>query len=604
MIDHGTELERWVALVIGMAVVIGVTRLLLWQRSALPASRSPRLRLILLLALQPAIGGLLYFSLFPPSVETRSGTIVVATAGAPATIPVSVNEVLIRLPEAGPVEGATQVPDLATALRRYPSTARIRVEGDGLIPRDQISLAIPVDFDAPPLSRGLVDLTMPEPVAPGASFSVGGRIGTLATGTIELVDPANTVVDRVTLTSGQRFVVTGDTRTAGLAVFTLRLRDSAGALIEDIAVPIEALFQPQPDVLVLAGAPSAETKYLSRWAQEAQIDLSLDIDIGGGVRIGDEREPLTRTSLGRADLLIIDDRRWQALDARQRAMIVAAVDEGLGLLLLPTGPIAETTRRSWSDLGLSLTGGQNSRTLRLASRSRSTDLNDDVADALPELSGRDLVHGGPNAIAFLRDASGQPLASWRTRGQGRVGIWTVTDSYALALFGRSDRYGEIWSALFSSLARADGKPRMRVLGFNRVGERAVLCGAAEDMAVTAPDGQKTILLIDASSGDQACAAYWPQQSGWHTAVGPGQETAFYVHPSTSAHALVRTRNRDATLAIRSMPSQAGARQNDQRVPGSPWVFFAGFIASVALLWAIERRVIRPSRQPSEEASSP
>ena len=63
-------------------------------------------------------------------VAEPDAALIVATSGSPAAIPSAPGDVLIALPEAGPVSGSTRVPDLATAMRRYPTPARIRVVGE------------------------------------------------------------------------------------------------------------------------------------------------------------------------------------------------------------------------------------------------------------------------------------------------------------------------------------------------------------------------------------------------------------------------------------------------------------------------------------------
>jgi len=157
------------------------------------------------------------------------------------------------------------------------------------------------------------------------------------------------------------------------------------------------------------------------------------------------------------------------LGSGARAALAAAVDDGLGLLFRPTGPLSAETRRSWAALGLPMSGGEGSRPLRLPSSPTARPSQapaapgaTDPAAVMPELARLDVVPGGPQAVSLLRDAQGAPVASWRARGRGRVGVWTVTDSYALVLTGRSDRYGDLWSTLFSALARAaDGDRRRR-----------------------------------------------------------------------------------------------------------------------------------------------
>ena len=580
----------WTALIIVAAVILGVVRLVLWHRRS--ETQGPRWRAATLMGLQVVAGLLLWLTLHPPASAIRTGTMIVATAGSPATIPTAPGDILIALPEAGPVAEATRVPDLATALRRYPTPARVRILGRGLTPRDQSPLSVPVEFAAPPLPRGLTDLALPDPTAPGATFVVGGQVGALPAGTVELVDPADEVVDRAAIKPGERFALTAAARAPGLALFTLRLTDPSGAVVEQIAVPVETLVQTPPRVLVLAGAPTAETKYLKRWAEDSGVDLTLDIDVGAGIQLGDPPLPLNANTFGELDLVVLDDRRWEAMGGGARAALTTAVNDGLGLLLRPSGPLSAGTRRDWAGLGLSLSGGDDAVALRLDPPSEEAAPDAPAADPaedLPELARRDLTVEGSGAVALLRDADGNALASWRSRGRGRVAVWTVTDSYALVLTGRPDRYGEMWSALFSEIGRAGDDSRAEIDGMARVGRRVALCRLTGEPSVLGQDGRAHALRIDPAAGDRACAAFWPEQPGWHVIRdGEDRQTPFYVQPADAAPSLVMAADRSATLALAGTAPTRAAPASTSHAPGSPWPWFAGLLVVLSGLWWFER----------------
>lgn len=546
--------EITIAILIALAVVGGSVRLALRPR------RGPAWRLPALIALQAVGGALLYLTLFPPPVGTAPGRLVVATHGAKPALRAS-GDVLVALPEAGPLSGAVRVPDLGSALRLYPEPGRIRIEGDGLTPRDRIPLDRPAEF-APSLApRGLVDLTLPKPVAPGARFTVAGQVG--RAGAVELLDPAGAVVDQVNVATDGRFQLSAAARAHGLALFELRLKDSA----EHIEIPVEARAQRQPRVLVLAGAPSAETKYLRRWAQDAGIDLTLDIDVGGGVVLGDPLTSITRATLAEVDLVVIDDRRWESLSPNARATLGGAAQEGLGLLLRPTGPLSAATRRDWTALGMPTAGSGEVSAFRLGG---PTEL---------ELTRYDLANQA--GVPMIRDKSGAPLAAWGPRGQGRVGLWIVADSYGLTLAGHADRYGEMWSGLFSALARPSEGLGARLEGIARPGQRAVLCGITGPIRVAEPDGVESRPI----AGQRGCAAYWPRQAGWHQVVGGA---ALYVHPADAAPSLAQAANRQATLDLVATSVTRGARPV-HTTSGSSWPWAAGLLAVLSLLWWLERR---------------
>lgn len=594
----------WLILLIGAATTMVLVRLTLWWRAASPAVRGPTWRFPVLIALNLAGAGLLYLTLSPPDVGLRSGRLIVLTAGAPGEPMPQPGDIAVTLPEGPRTEVAERVPDLATALRRHGEVRSIVVLGTGLTARDRIPLDRPLTFVAPPTPpRGLTALTLPEPVAPGAAFVVAGRIGAVGTGTVELVDPAGTVVDRAAVTTNGAFALNGAARASGLALFDLRLKGSDGAILERIEVPVDARDQPAPTVRVLAGAPGPETRFLRRWAEDAGIDLSVQMSLGAGVELSAAPIPLTRQTLGGTDLLVIDERRWETLSAGERSAVRAAVAGGMGLLLRPTGPLADGTRRDWAALGAALSGGENTMPLALNEAAEDVIPTNGANPApsedgppTPELTRRDFVHGGTDAVTLLTDVDGMALASWRPLGAGRVGVWVVADSYALVLTGQSDRYGELWSEMFSALGRPEGEGGAALRGLARAGDRATLCGVQDGSEVIAPDGRRTRPIVDPRSGPARCAAIWPERSGWHAVrAGEDRESAIYIHPAEATPSLIAAELRQATLDLAATSGAAAARSDTRRAPGSPWPWFIALLAVLSGMWTLERH--RPIETP-------
>lgn len=586
----------WVGVAIGLIVAISLARLILWRQAAPVDQRSSLWRLALLMTLNVAAGALLYLTLFPPATSLRAGALVVATRGAPGVIATGPGDRLIALPEAGAVAGAEPAPDLATALRRFPDAARLRIVGGGLEPRDLQPLPVPTTYAPPPLARGVIEAALPASVAPGGTFSVAGRVGALPAGSIALVDPSNAVVDHAAVVAGGRFTLRSSARVSGQALFALRLRDAAGRTVEQIAVPVDARPAPRPRVLALEGAPNPETKYLRRWAQDADVDLRLQVDLGGGLQMGDPPGALTAARLRDVDLLVIDDRRWEGLSPQARAAVTAAVRDGMGLLLRPTDALSGATRREWAALGFPLSGGGDAREVELPPSPASTTSGDAAvrAETPAPLERRDFTLSGSDTASLLRAADGTELAGWRPLGLGRVGVWTVADSYVLVLTGRGDTHGALWSALFSGLARPEPTRKLHVDGFSTAGVRLAACAVAANTIVVDPAGRESRLLVDPATGDQACAAYWPQRAGWHMARTPdGAQIAFYVHPRDAAPSLRAFQAREATRQLAAVSAPRPSAAADRHGRGAAWPWFAALLAVLAFLWTIERW--RPKR---------
>ena len=606
------NLSLWLAVLLALAAVLAWLRLWLWQRSAPDASRSRGWRLAALWLLQPLCAVLLYFTLLPPTLPREAGTLVVATAGATRTGAQAAGDRLIALPEAPVLAGAERVPDLATALGRYPGMQRLRIVGAGLEPRDREAVqTLPLTFDAPALPRGVIRLDGPGQVAAGAAFQIGGQVNGVVKGSVELIDPAGQRVDALALPASGEFIVTGTTRVPGQAIFTLRVRDAQRRTVEEVQVPLWTTADPAPRMLLLAGAPSPELKYLRRWAADAGLSLHTQIGVGGGMQLGDAPLRVDAATLQRFDLVVLDERSWATLSANERAALIEAVRQGLGLVLRITGPLPDTTRRQWQALGFSLGVGGDTATVRLpaesideeALRARRGPGTADTAtapngaqDENPALTRRALKLGGADATPLLRDADGTVLAVWRAEQRGRIAVWGMTDSFALVLSGQSARHAELWSSAFATLARARTHSAPRIDPQPREQQRLALCGLGGNPRVVAADGQTTTLLPDPGAGDSLCAAYWPRQPGWHLLLQTDAEAAesswpFFVYPIGTAPALRAAELRDSTARLQAMPVNVAGSADHHEVPGRrgpSWPWFLAWLASAGALWWLER----------------
>lgn len=577
---------------LALAVLLGSARAL-WVRTRHRKESRPRAwRTFVLLLAQMASAVLLYYALFPPPIPQEAGTLVVLTAHADqVSAPGAAGDRTVALPEADTNKSsdAERAPDLASALRKYPGTRRLRVLGAGLVARDRdAARGREVEFRPVPLPPGLSELHAPERTPAGRRFAISGRVEALDGGSAELHDPADRRVDHSALDDDGRFELHATSRSAGLTLYRLLLLNSKGKPVDEAILPIEVAPARSLKVLVLAGGPSPELKFLRRWALDAGAELDTRISLGAGMQVGTPRTGFDAATLDRFDLLVLDERSWGALGNGQRGALNAAIDRGLGLLLRVTGPLGGADRNRLAALGFNVGSKTPDRQVRLGGRLVSAG---DAADALPTLT-RSMSLDAADGIPLLADGAGDPLGFWVSHGRGRVGVSPLVDSFRLVMSGREDVHGEIWSNTFTTLARTSVATASAITFDLAVPyQRSVICGIDDGAYVVSPEGKSVSLHLDPTSGAGRCAGYWATASGWHQVRDDEQTLSFLIPDATETHGMAAHALRQATLKLAAIDpaSQTGTLiGHHSSHPGRRWPWFLAWLLLTTASWWLER----------------
>lgn len=559
-----------------LALAVLVAWVCLGWRQWRAGERSRGWRVALLLLAQPALAVLLYLTLAPPSTRlAEPDVLTVLTRGGTAA-----GGQTVALPEAGGPRGIEQAPDLATALRRHPGIRRLRIRGEGLEARDRpVAQGMALAFTPSALPQGLVALVPPDRTAPGGMFRVSGQVK--GGGSVELLDPAGAKIAAAPLDGEGRFTLEGRARVPGVALFRLRSQGPRGEAVSDTDIPVWTATEPGLRVTLLGGAPGPEVKFWRRWASDAGLNPVVRVSLGAGLDLGDPMPPLTVSGLAKVDLLILDERSWAGLGAGERVAVAAAVRGGMGVLLRITGPVPSGYGAA---LGLPLSSGVATAPVRLLGHD---------GKALPTLTRRIARIGAGDAQTLLADATGAQLAAWRALGRGRVGVWLVTDAAGLVTAGHGESYGELWSRMIATLARAENTPSPRFDPLAHRGERTALCGLEPGDILVRPNGQAVRLLSDPAT--PGCAGYWPRAGGWHVLRRGKDAWPFYVR-ATLPPGLAAAERRDATLALVRERADMPPAYASSPHPGESWPWLLGFLALAGLVWWFERA--RFGRAPS------
>lgn len=560
-----------------------------WPLRGRPVNSRPRLwRTVLLIAGQLVSAALLFVLLRAPVSADAIRSVHLLTAHAPrmATPIPRAGELWLRLPEAPVQAGIANTPDLATALRQHPGVRNLHIIGDGLQARDRDAASgLRISVERAPLAAGITDWWMPQTLQSGETLHVQGHAQGATGARIELLDPAGMRTDQQLLQGDGGFSLTATSRSPSIADYQLRLRRADNRVIGLTALPVRILPTLATRLLLRSGGPDPELKFLRRWAADNGATLRASIDLGSGMQAGDPPVALDGRTLAETDLLILDDRSWSGLGRANRETVLAAVGDGLGLLLRASAPLVDGEA-----LGLQVRAATVAPAFKLPASEAG-------GSELPALSRPPLRIDNPRGQTVLRDDRGTPLAGWDAHGRGRIGVWLPNDTFRLALSGHADLHARLWADAINAVMRPRAPMPHGLPMMIHAGERTRLCALGDAARVLEPGASKAIrLAIDPRSGASRCAAFWPRRAGWHRLITAGAETTFLVRPDSADLVLRAARTRQATEALATLAPKPD--HTASVTTGMPrWALFLLWLAVTGSLWWFERSRLGRVRSP-------
>lgn len=534
------------------------------------------LRRLLAVACAVAASIFLYFLLFPPLQQQPGRSLAVITAGAtPAQIAALPPQLpRIALPGAPVSADAAQAPDLATALRRLPDVSALQVIGDGLAAADRDAVrGRALQFDAAPLPRGIVALEWPATILSGHSVELRGRVQQGGGAQLALREPGNPQpqLQRADDKGEFRFRILA--RQPATLRYDLQLLGADGEAEQSLALPLQIEPGTPLRLLLWSGGPDPDLKYLQRWALDAGHAVKARTLLSRGLAQQRGEAALDAAGLAESDVLVIDERAWAQLDKAARARVLAAVDEGLGLLLR-LDAAAPAITAELRGLGLDLDSAEMDTKLQLPQQAGEAALQ-----RLP-------LQAKPDAAVLARAADGRALGVYAGRGLGRVGAWWQQGTQSLVTSGQAALHDTTWAAALDALARPSRPRAAEAPAWIWRGERSLVCAGDAALAVQAEDGSRVNLIGQHGDDERWCAGYWPRQSGWHTLQAGEQQHRLLVRDADQAPSLHRAQRQESTRAL----AGSGTAQSLQRsLPGARWPWFLAWLLPSAVLWWLQRQ---------------
>jgi hypothetical protein len=526
-------------------------------------------RLLDRLALGLAIGSLALIGLRPSTTrEVDPSIVVVATPGASRADARAVADSL----------GGTVATSLSELGGHLTSATRLHLVGWGLDAGELRRVGdAQLTLHPRPLPAGIRRVEWPVRLELGEPLVVQLTIGGSRGGKVVLSDRSGPV-DSAAVPRGEASSVTlrHTPSATGSELYTISWQgtvDSFSVAVSDARAPT---------TLILSSAPSRDWSDLRDWlaAQGGSVTLrsQMSRDRIGSDRVNSSSDAkVDRASLARVDLVVTDGRTLVALTSAERAALLRAVDEGLGVVILLDGP--SRARRTagereffpWRQEGAGEIEVRDVRPERESVRFSATPIS-----AEPYT----LVGGS----TVLEDGQGGVLVSTVRRGRGRITGSVVTGAGRWTRGGEPTAYAGYWSALFRATARPDlTSVRWELPGRPiRLDDEIEITRWGGGDPVATIGGDTIAFARDPLLPERELATWWPRAAGWNEGSG----VRVWVSGSEawpSRQGAERRRATEARIADQR-GATAGRDKIPERAPWPLWPFFVLFVGSCGWLW--------------------
>ncbi len=407
---------------------------------------------------------------------------------------------------------------------------------------------------------------------------------------ILLLSGFNTVLDSTIIPPKTQTIFSLATipKNAGKAVYTLTVL-GGNKTIEEELVPVDIHPPDSLAVLVLAGSPDFESRFLKNWLSQNAYSVAQRTAISKG-KYGKwffnmdsmNLDKITAPLLDRFGALVTDASALAALSPGEQAIIRAKLDAGMGLIVKADTLLAKafyaqtfplfTQHEKKQQFSVKFGGESNLRFLH----------GEQPA----------FIKTTPGIQALATDSAGQILAATGLYGQGRVVLTTINNAYEWLLAGNADAYHNYWSMLISNVAKRQTVAANITVSqlLPRINQQLLVnFETGSSMPIANVSGSNVYLRQNLNLPFLWQGSYWPVKTGWQTIAVENYAADFYVYDKADWQYVDAAENLTATHTFiaqqektEKLVSNAIAKQS---TPVPKIYFLALFVLSCIVLWA-------------------
>lgn len=457
----------------------------------------------------------------------------------------------------------------------------------------------PIVFHPASIDAGIVSADWNRTLASGEWLLLQGQYVNRTKTQVKLfLNGFNTMLDSVPVAPGQTtaFQLRSVPKQNGRAVFTLLAMQGKDTL-EKEPVPVEVVPPTATRLMILAGSPDFENRFLKDWLSQQGYAVAMrtlistnksDRSVYNADRSSIDK--INATALDSVDVLVSDEAALALLPASEKEAVYRAVtNRGMGLIIRGDTIAAA---REWYTQPFRLYAVPGKSPVRL---SLTLDQQQSQRLALTTAQPR-FIRMQKGMQSLVTDSASNTLAAMVMAGAGKIMFTTMVNTYSWLLAGESGAYQSTWNLLLKKAGRQHNNANVISIkpAISFVDDPVDL--AVETAADSVPGLQffstTPARLQDRNLPQRWHATAWPVNGGWQELSSGNTGSAWYVYGVNDWKYVQAMRVRNATEAmVRSWRNERleGDRSAPSERPVSLFWFFLPFIISSSFLWA-ERKI--------------
>lgn len=381
------------------------------------------------------------------------------------------------------------------------------------------------------------------------------------------------------------FSLQATSKVQGNILYNITTIDSLGNILSDDILPARVEGKKKLRVLVINEFPAFETKYLKNFLAENGHGLLVRNSITTGkYRFGFYNTEaaairnLNYNLLSKCDILIADALSLQNFSNNELLALKKAVEEGMGLLIQPTGPFLNSSRKTlWKPFQFIPDGEEENK---LA--------NGSTLKKHPFFIAEDIA-----ITPLLKAGNGKIMAATGWHERGKIGVSLLQNTYALQLEGNIETYRSLWSKVINGVARNKNTNRWNtptVIPLAYVDEPFDFeLVTTESNPVLVIENENYPVKQDILLPGHWHSTVWPRPTGWQKITSTADSVNalyYYVSDTPQWQALDAEKKIMDNKAYFEKLTISNAKNSGHTrwQPISLWWFFALFILSAGYLW--------------------